>query len=360
MGDVFHSFPALSDALQNRPGLVVDWVVEKSFSEIPKWHPAVDKVYAIELRKWRKTPFAKQTRQEIKEFFERVNQTQYDLILDAQGLYKSLWVARRVKAPVVGFDFRSARESLVSLFYSQKYRVAKDQHAILRLRQLFAQVLDYPFSDSAAIVYGLNTQAWSKPEAVIERFANAPYWVFLHGTTWETKYWPESYWTELLQTARAQGVKVILPWGNQEEHERALRIAASVESPVDAPVKNIIAKQSVILSPNSTNLTAWVPEAMLNLNEMAKILKHAHAVVSVDTGLSHVAAALEVPMVVLYRVTDPKLVGAAGAKVTRLESPCAPDYLKVFKNSEQSKRSLQGLSVKDVENVLIAFEDTPW
>lgn len=331
MGDVFHTFPALSDAQQKLPGLVIDWVVEKSFAEIPKWHPVVDKVYPIELRKWRKTLLKKQTRLEIKTFFEEVNQTQYDLIVDAQGLLKSAWVARKINAKTAGYDWHSAREPLATLFYQFKYPVAKEQHAILRLRQLLAQSLNYELSKNAPIVYGLNTQAWSKPKLVVEQFAENGYWVFLHGTTWETKYWPEEYWIELLQKANAMGKKVILPWGNQEEQQRALRIASTTEP------ENV-----------------WVPTQMLSLNDMAKTLKNAQAVVSVDTGLSHVAAALEVPMVVLYRVTDPKLVGADGAKVTRLESPCAPGYIKKFADKEQELLSLQGLAVDDVLNVLLA------
>ncbi|MDX1351835.1 MAG: lipopolysaccharide heptosyltransferase I [Thiomicrorhabdus sp.] len=331
MGDVFHTFPALSDAQHNLPGLVIDWVVEKSFAEIPKWHPVVDKVYPIELRKWRKTLLKKQTRQEIKAFFEEVNQTQYDLIIDAQGLLKSVWVARKIKAEIAGYDWQSAREPFATWFYQFKYSVAKEQHAILRLRQLVAQSLNYPLAENAPIVYGLNTQAWSKPGLVTEQFGDNDYWVFLHGTTWETKYWPEDHWIELLQKANKLGKKVILPWGNQEEQQRALRIASTAET------ENV-----------------WVPSEMLSLNDMAKTLKNAQAVVSVDTGLSHVAAALEVPMVVLYRVTDPKLVGADGAKVTRLESPCAPGYIKKFAGKEQELLSLQGLAVDDVLNVLPA------
>lgn len=333
MGDVFHTFPALSDAQQNRPGLVIDWVVESSFAEIPKWHPVVDKVYPIELRKWRKRLFSKQTRQEIKAFFEAINQTHYDLVIDAQGLLKSAWVAKKINAKTAGYDWQSAREPLATLFYQFKYPVAKDQHAILRLRQLLAQSLNYALPENAPIVYGLNTQAWSKPDILIENMAHSDYWVFLHGTTWPTKYWPEAYWIELLQKANALGIKVILPWGNTDEYERAKRIASTVG-------------QSDV----------WVPEAMLSLNEIASILKNAQAVVSVDTGLSHVAAALEIPMVVLYRVTDPKLVGADGAKVTRLESPCAPEYIKQFKNEAQAQRSLEGLSVDAVLSALIKGE----
>lgn len=329
MGDVFHTFPALSDAMAAIPNLKVDWIVEKSFAEIPSWHPVVDKVYPIELRKWRKNLFAGRTRQEIKAFFEKVNQTHYDLVLDAQGLYKSVWVGRRIKGPISGFDLKSAREPLASLFYQHKYPVAKNQHAILRLRQLFAQALNYTFHDDQPIVYGLNTQAWSKPEVLPAEWEEKPYLVFLHGTTWETKYWPEAYWTELLQKVNQAGFKVVLPWGNDEEFQRALRLAESVES-----------KQ------------AWVPEQMLSLNVMARLLKNAEGVVSVDTGLSHVAAALEVPMVVLYRVTDPKLVGADGTKVTRLESPCAPGYIKQFSDKSESEKSLQNIDPETVWNRL--------
>jgi len=325
MGDVFHTFPALSDAQQNVPGLVIDWVVEKSFAEIPKWHPVVDKVYAIELRKWRKSLLKKLTRQEIRTFFEEINQQKYDLVIDAQGLLKSAWVARKINAKTAGYNWSSAREPLATLFYQYKSQVDKEQHAILRLRHLIAQSLNYALPDKAPIVYGLNTQAWSKPNLITEQFAEQDYWVFLHGTTWETKYWPETHWIELLQKANAMGKKVILPWGNQEEHERALRIASSTEDG-----------------------QAWVPKQMLSLNDMAKTLKNAQAVVSVDTGLSHVAAAIEVPMVVLYRVTDPKLIGADGQMVSHLVSPLAPAYIKKFTQPSQPEESLVNLSVDDV------------
>ncbi|MEA1988997.1 MAG: lipopolysaccharide heptosyltransferase I [Pseudomonadota bacterium] len=330
MGDVFHTFPALSDAQKAIPGLTVDWVVEKGFAEIPKWHPVVDKVYPIELRRWRKTLFTNATRKEIKAFFEEINQTKYDLILDAQGLLKSIWVARRILGNVSGFDRKSARESVASLFYQNKYSVAKDQHAILRLRQLFAQALHYPLLEGQPISYGLNTSSWSKPDVLKEQFGSGDYAVFLHGTTWNTKYWPENYWAELLNKVQAQGLKVVLPWGNEEEKQRALRIASHSETE-----------------------DVWVPAQRLSLNTVAQILNFSTRVVSVDTGLSHVAAALEVPMVVLYRVTDPKLVGADGVKVTRLQSPCAPMYLKKFVKADQEQASLQGLSVDDVFQALL-------
>lgn len=336
MGDVFHTFPALSDAMRAIPGLQVDWIVEKSFAEIPEWHPVVNNVFSIELRKWRRTFWKKQTRQAIQTFFQQINQHHYDFVIDAQGLLKSLWVVRNVQTGTkkVGFDWQSAREPLASLGYQQKVHVPNKQHAIERLRQLFSKALNYDYSLNSPIRYELNTADWSKPTELTQQFGGDLYSVFLHGTTWNTKLWPEEYWVELLQKVVDKGRKVVLPWGNQEELERAKRIANSVK-----------------------NDQAWVPDAPLNLSTMARILKFSDFVVSVDTGLSHVAAALDVPMVVLYRVTDPILVGALGQKVHLLTSPCCEMYLKTFSKPYMKSRSLEGISPKEVCNALEALNE---
>lgn len=335
MGDVFHTFPALSDAMRSIPGLQVDWIVEKSFAEIPEWHPVVNKVFPIELRKWRQTFWKKQTRQAVQAFFQQVNQHHYDFVIDAQGLLKSVWVVRNIQTGTkVGLDWHSAREPLASLGYQQKVYVPKKQHAIERLRQLFSKTLNYDYSPKSPIHYGLDTADWSKPTELTQQFGDDVYGVFLHGTTWDTKLWPEDYWVELLQKVVDKGRKVVLPWGTQEELERAKRIAKSVK-----------------------NDQAWVPDVPLNLSAIARILKFSDFVVSVDTGLSHVAAALDVPMVVLYRVTDPVLVGALGQKVHLLTSPCSEMYLKTFSKSYMKTRSLEGLAPKEVYKALEALNE---
>jgi len=330
MGDVFHTFPALSDAMQAIPDLKVDWVVEKSFAEIPEWHPIVNRVFPIELRQWRRTFWKKQTRQTMQAFFQQVNQNSYDLVIDAQGLLKSLWVVRKVHTgKKVGLDWQSAREPMASLGYDEKIHVPKNQHAIERLRLLLSKTLNYDYSLNSPILYGLDTADWSKPTELTQQFGDNAYSVFLHGTTWETKLWPEDYWVTLLNKVVENGQKVILPWGNKAEFERAQRIAKSVK-----------------------NDQAWVPDFPLTLSTMARILKFAKFVVSVDTGLSHVGSALNVPMVVLYRVTNPLMVGAKGRYVEYLCSPLSSAYLKKFKHSKQELFSLEGLGVNTVMNTL--------
>ena len=89
MGDVLHTLPALTDAMNALPDIRFDWVVEEGFSQIPSWHPAVDKVIPVAIRRWRKNWFGSDTRQERCDFKRVVQQRHYDLVIDAQGLIKS-------------------------------------------------------------------------------------------------------------------------------------------------------------------------------------------------------------------------------------------------------------------------------
>ena len=68
LGDVIHTLPAVTDAAQSVDGVRFDWVVEEAFAEIPAWHPAVDRVIPIALRRWRKRPFQHFTGPEWRAF----------------------------------------------------------------------------------------------------------------------------------------------------------------------------------------------------------------------------------------------------------------------------------------------------
>lgn len=287
LGDVVHTLPALTDAQRAVPGIEFDWVVEEGFAEIPAWHPAVSQVIPVAIRRWRKHPLQTYRSGEWRGFKSRLRETSYDLAIDAQGLVKSAWLTRYVKAPVAGLDPESAREPLASRFYDRRYAVAWDQHAIERVRQLFAQSLGYSVPETPAD-YGLNRSQLATP-------GDQPYLLFLHGTTWPSKHWPESYWRELAERMTEFGWSIRLPWGNADEKARAERIAEGL--------------LSVSVLPRS------------NLGGIAKVIAGARACVAVDTGLGHLAAALDVPSISLYGPTLPGRVGAYGRSQVHL---CAP------------------------------------
>jgi heptosyltransferase-1 len=293
LGDVLHTLPALSDALRALPGARFDWVVEESFAEIPAWHPAVDTVIPVALRRWRGAPFNALRSDEWSRFRQRLRAEKYDKIVDAQGLLKSAVLTRLARGERHGLDFSSARESWAALAYQQCYPIPKGQHAIVRVRQLFAAALNYSMPDTAP-EYGINREQFSQYSA------DRDYLVFLHGSTWASKRWPLEYWIELAELADRADLAVYLPWGNVSEKNNAQTICAA--------------------SPNAKLL----PKA--GLQEMATVLASARAVVGVDSGLAHLAAALGVPAVTLYGATNPDLTGTRGARQAQLraEFVCAP------------------------------------
>ncbi|WP_010488478.1 lipopolysaccharide heptosyltransferase I [Pseudomonas sp. S9] len=284
LGDVVHTLPALTDAARAIPGIQFDWVVEEGFAEIPAWHPAVAQVIPVAIRRWRKNLLQTWKNGEWSRFKARLRETRYDLVIDAQGLLKSALLTRYVDAPVAGLDRDSAREPIACRFYDRRYAVPREQHALERVRQLFAQALGYSLAGHGAD-YGLDRVAMAGD-------VGEPYLLFLHGTTWASKHWPEANWRELGGVMNQQGRAVRLPWGNEAEKARAERIVSGFDKAQVLP--------------------------KLNLAGMAKVIAGAQACVAVDTGLGHLAAALDVPSISLYGPTLPGRVGAYGRSQVHL------------------------------------------
>ena len=290
MGDVLHTLPALTDAQRAIPGIQFDWVVEEGFAQIPSWHSAVDRVIPVAIRRWRKAWFSAPIKAERKAFRDAVRLQQYDAIIDAQGLVKSAALVTRLGRGIKhGMDWSTAREPLASLFYNCKHHIARQQHAVERTRELFAKSLGY-------------TKPQSQGDyAIAQHFLNdlnadaGQYAVFLHATTRDDKHWPEANWRELIGQLHNAGIRIKLPWGAPHEEARAKRLA------------------------DGFNYVDVLPR--MSLEEIASVLAGAKFVVSVDTGLSHLTAALDRPNITLYGPTDPGLIGGYGKNQVVCQAP---------------------------------------
>ncbi|WP_313158857.1 lipopolysaccharide heptosyltransferase I, partial [Mixta calida] len=189
-------------------------------------------------------------------------------------------VTRLAKGVKHGQDSRSAREPFASWWYDKRHEINKQQHAVERTRELFAKSLGYQKPQTQGD-YAIASHFLARPPADAGR-----YLVFLHATTRDNKHWPESHWRELISLLEPGGLRIKLPWGAEHEHQRAQRLAAGFTH-VDVLPK-------------------------LTLEQVAQTLAGAKAVVSVDTGLSHLTAALDRPNITLYGPTDPGLIGGYG------------------------------------------------
>ena len=292
LGDVVHTLPALTDAVAAIPGIRFDWVVEEAFAEIPAWHPGVEKVIPIALRRWRKHPMRDFTGPEWRECRNQLRRNHYDAVIDAQGLLKSAFVSRLVKAPIYGLDKHSSRERLASAIYHHKIPVPRDMHAVERTRMLFARALNYQLPRDKG--------DYSVRENLVRgKSARSRGLLFFHGTARAEKLWPEKHWIALANRAHDQAYPVWLPWGSDEEKARAERIASQC---VGAKV---------------------LPR--LDLMGLAGLLLEVDGAVAVDTGLGHLAAALDVPTVSLYGPTSTRLIGAYGRNQVHIQSEVGVD-----------------------------------
>ena len=286
MGDVIHNLPVITDIYNHFPNAEIDWVVEEGFADIVKLHPKVNCVIPIAFRRWKRNLLTRNTINEIADTVKNLRGKQYDCILDTQGLLKSALICLCARGHRFGRDWQSNREAFASLFYQHHFNVEFSQHAVNRGRELTAMALKYPIPTSPPD-YGL---APKQLAANIDARLRLPksYAMCLHATSRDSKLWPVKNWIELGKALAKQGFTFVLPWGNNVEFERAQTIATSLTEAVILP--------------------------QLDLKSLAEVTAGAKAAVGVDTGLIHLAVALNVPSIAIYTDTDPMLNGAYASK----------------------------------------------
>ena len=310
MGDVIHALPALTDAQKYIKDIEFDFVVEESFQEIPGWHETVNRVIPVATRRWRKNFLT--SKSQIKSAIKTLREQHYDAIIDAQGLIKSAFIASCAKGIRHGYDAKSIREPLASRLYKKSYTINQTLHAITRIRHLFAHSLGYQTKLiqtlnkelNEGLSYGLSMDRVSR-EDEIKKLFHSPFMVLIHGTTWLAKEWPTENWQQLAEKLSVTH-RVLLPWGNEREYTRAGKIAQN------NPKIEVLPK--------------------LSLSSLAHVLDKSQGVVAVDTGLGHLAAALNKPTVSIYGPTDTQLIGTIGQNQRHIHASDQPNWRGVKKN----------------------------
>ena len=288
MGDIVHNMPVIADIRHAFPDHVIDWVVEEAYVDLVRMTRGVERVLPVALRRWRVQPHRRTVHDERRAFGDLLRSERYDVVLDTQGLLKSAFIARRARVTRggyrAGFSYALVREGLARMFYDRGYAVDPQLHAIERMRSLAAQALGYAGATLGPPRFELDVPAGPLPwlaENVATR-AVAPYVVLLHATARAEKAWPAERWLGLVEAICAAGMTPVLPSGNATERGAAESLAN--EARTEGTCRPVVAPA-------------------LSLVEAATLLRDATAVVGVDTGLLHLAAALGTPTVGLFGAT---------------------------------------------------------
>jgi len=295
LGDVVHAMPAVMDIQAAFPNAQIDWVVERGFAPLAARCAVVHRVIACDLRRWRKAYFKSetraQTRIEWQTFKTDLQHEAYDVILDLQGLTKSALVARLARKATGGKRYALANRTEGSGYELPTRWVADVAvpitphiHAVERSRVLCAKALGYDLP--AHMHYGLGlATAQRKPLVVL-----------VHGTSRADKEWPLTHWFEIGSRLKKQGFDVALPHGNEAERQRSDAIADMLPGAVVWP--------------------------RLSLDQLTTEMSQCTGVIGVDSGLSHIAVALDLPHVQIYNFDTAWRTGPEGLSRQRSVVDC--------------------------------------
>ena len=287
LGDVLHNLPIVWDLRTRLPNAQIDWVVEEGYVHLLEplltrdGFKGIDHIIPFGLRRWKKHLFKYATWQQFFSFKRQLQATQYDYIIETQGLLKSALVcalanksSNAVVAGLANATQFSGYEPLARFFYQQCVQVPMDCHAVDRSRWVTCSALDWPLIDRE------NTPAFY-PEAFTQAIADnklagiqKPYVLCFHSTAREAKRWSHQSWVALGQELASRGYQVVLPWGNSAERAISEELAKQIPG-------------------------ALIPPAF-SIEEAFSVIAHATLTIGVDTGLTHLAAVLGKPTVEIY------------------------------------------------------------
>jgi len=301
LGDVIHALPVIDYLRQASPGIEIDWAVEEAFLPVLEHNPALARIIPVRTKKWRKAPFAPETRADLKALRTSMHERSYDLVFDIQGNLKSGLIAWLSGAEErIGFSTEVLQEKVNRLFTTRRVPFrACDRNVTDR----YLRVVSVPFGRDYRDM-NIASDIYSAPEdeaAADHYMAGLPdglVFLLQVGTTWDTKLWYPEGWCELARRidTRYPGSTMLINWGSPDEKALAERIVNEVG-------------QSVRLLP-------W-----LRIRELVPVIRRVDLVIGGDTGPVYLAAAVGTPTLSYYRATSAAAYAPQGKQHRSIQAP---------------------------------------
>ncbi|MGL2723732.1 lipopolysaccharide heptosyltransferase I [Helicobacter pylori] len=273
LGDIIVSAVFLALIKERFTNAQIEWFVDERFGAILEHSPYIDKLHPIALKSILTTfnPL------KIFKLFKSLRAYEYDIVIDMQGLIKSALITQMLKAPKkVGFDYASAREGLSAFFYSQKVSIAYNESILKRNFTLLSHALNLPKKEiSEGLSFRSKVFSYQDSPKIdaLNLNENKPKILFVLETSKINKTYPIERFKDL--ALALENFQICLLWHASEDKATALYGA----------LKN---QCDVLLLPK------------LTLNEVKALLFKMDLIIGGDTGITHLAWALQKPSITLY------------------------------------------------------------
>ncbi|MFA4717945.1 lipopolysaccharide heptosyltransferase I [Helicobacter pylori] len=273
LGDIIVSAVFLAAIKECLPNAQIEWFVDERFGAILERSPYIDKLHPIAL----KSALTTFNPLKIFKLFKSLRAYEYDIIIDMQGLVKSALITQTLKAPKkVGFDYASAREGLSAFFYSQKVSIAYDEPILKRNFTLLSHALNLPkkeISQSLSSRFKVFSYQDSPKINALNLNENKPKILFVLETSKANKTYPTERFKDL--ALMLENFQICLLWHADED--KAATLYHSLKNQCD---------------------TLLLPK--LTLNEVKALLFKMDLIIGGDTGITHLAWALQKASITLY------------------------------------------------------------
>ena len=308
LGDIIHAMVVLQFIKKYNKEIEIDWIVEEGFRDLLEFHPDINKVHVVNIKKAKKK----------KSLFLLLNELRrvrkfgpYNLVIDLQGLIKSALITRMISSDkTFGFDKYSARESLAAIFYNQTFNFDYDKNIVERNIALISSVLKIPIykenvQKKIAFIFSDRTYFFKTLSSVKKNILLIP------GASFKSKCYPVEKFSEV---AREIDANFLIIWGNQKE--------------------KIMAEKVKVLSPKV------IICEKLSLDALISFILQVDLVIGPDTGPTHMAWALNKSSITLFGST-PGHRNSYATKINRIiESSSEVNPFKLDRND---------MSIKDIE-----------
>jgi heptosyltransferase I len=301
IGDVVFSSPIAAALKRTYPGAYVAWLVESGIDALIADDPAIDECILWPKAEWKSLWRARKPLallRSVLAFRKQLRSRRFDTALDLQGLLKSgmlTWMSGASRR--IGLGSREGSQWLMTEVVSRGGDAARISSEYLFIAQHLGLACE-DFMPTLHVNPDAEARALSK--LAEQNLAPGKYAIFAAFTTRPQKHWFADAWQELAPMIRQQTGLTPLLLGGPGDKAAALGLAGH-----EGTMVNMV--------------------GMTRLDEVVALIKHAGAVIGVDTGLTHMGIAFGVPTVAIFGSTCPYTkTGRGNARVIWLDLSCSP------------------------------------